>query len=232
MELHVSTNQYAKQENGKLGVANVSFGEDFKVKSINIHQNKDGELFVVMPSYKTKKVDENERPVFANICNPVTKEFREQMYQAILESYQTGKDVTVNVDTGIDVPKVDVKVTPLEGEGITKGLARVCFDDSFVVNNISIMESKDKTLYLSMPSKPTGTLDENGKPQYRDICYPATKEFREILQEKVLTAYREAREATKEQSPKEKPSVLANVQKKTKSLKSHKKEATIAQPAL
>ena len=65
-----------------------------------------------------------------------------------------------------------------------------------------------------MPSKATGTLDENGKPQYRDICYPVTKEFREIQQEKVLTAYKEAKEATKEQSSKEKPSVLENVQKK------------------
>ena len=232
MELHVSTNQYANQENGKLGVATVSFGEEFKVKSINIHQNKDGELFVVMPSYKTKKVDENERPVFANICNPVTKEFREQLYSAILESYKTGKDVTVNIENGANAPTLDVKVTPLEGESFTKGLARVSLNDSFVVNNISIMESKDKKLYISMPSKATGTLDENGKPQYRDICYPVTKEFREILQEKIMTAYKETREVTKEQSPQEKPSVLENMQKKTKAQKSHKKEQTTAQPAL
>lgn len=47
-----------------------------------------GELFVSMPSYKTKEVDENNQPIYRDICYPVTKEFREKLYGAILEMHQ------------------------------------------------------------------------------------------------------------------------------------------------
>ena len=53
-------------------------------------QNKKGKEnpFVSMPSYKTKEVDENNKPVYRDVCYPVTKEFREQLYGSILETYR------------------------------------------------------------------------------------------------------------------------------------------------
>ena len=36
MEVVVKTNPYANQENGKMGVANVTFGDSFKARSMNI----------------------------------------------------------------------------------------------------------------------------------------------------------------------------------------------------
>ena len=36
------------------------------------------ELFVSMPRYKTNEKDENQKDIYQDICNPITKEFREQ----------------------------------------------------------------------------------------------------------------------------------------------------------
>lgn len=45
-----------------------------------------------------------------------------------------------------------------------------------------------------MPSIKTNLTDEHGNPEYRDVCYPTTKEFREQLNEKIISAYREAKD--------------------------------------
>ncbi|MBQ3890093.1 MAG: septation protein SpoVG family protein, partial [Lachnospiraceae bacterium] len=40
-----------------------------------------------MPSYKTKKVDEEGKAIYQDICYPVTKEFRDQLFASILDGY-------------------------------------------------------------------------------------------------------------------------------------------------
>lgn len=194
MEVVVKTNPYANQENGKMGVANVTFGDSFKARSMNIIKGKNDELFVSMPSYPTRKVDENERPVFQDYCHPVTKEFREQLYGAILESFKTGQDVKFDTGSGKDTPSIEVTVVPIEGDNSTKALARLCIDEGFVVNNISIKENKDGELFVSMPSIKTTLTDEQGNPEYLDVCYPTTKEFREQLNEKIIETYHQAKD--------------------------------------
>lgn len=42
-----------------------------------------------MPSFKTKTVDEEGNPVFKDIAFPITKEFREELYAKIMESYES-----------------------------------------------------------------------------------------------------------------------------------------------
>ena len=46
-----------------------------------------GQLFVFMPRYKTNEHDENGNS-YTDVCNPITKEFREKLYGAILETYR------------------------------------------------------------------------------------------------------------------------------------------------
>ena len=51
-------------------------------------ENSDsGQLFVSMPRYKTNEKDENQQDVYQDICNPITKEFREQLYGEILKAF-------------------------------------------------------------------------------------------------------------------------------------------------
>ncbi len=95
---------------------------------------------------------------------------------------------------GQTILRIDVRTKALEEttNGV-RGVATVTFGNSFAVRNISIVESKAGNLFMSMPSYKMKTVDENGKPQFKDIAYPVTKAFREKLQEKILQSY-ESRE--------------------------------------
>ena len=66
------------------------------------------------------------------------------------------------------MPEFSVTVTPYEREGSNiKGLARIYFENSFIVNNINIVQGKEK-IFVSMPSYKTKQVDEQGKPIYQD----------------------------------------------------------------
>ena len=47
---------------------------------------------MAMPSYKTKQVDEQGKPIYNDICYPVKKEFREKLYAEILAAYEREKE--------------------------------------------------------------------------------------------------------------------------------------------
>lgn len=92
------------------------------------------------------------------------------------------------------MPKFSVTVTLYEREGSNiRGLARVYFDDSFIVNNVSILQGKEK-LFIAMPSYKTKKVDEHGKAIYQDVCYPVTKDFREKLYAEIENQYVKAKE--------------------------------------
>lgn len=61
---------------------------------------KDGckvyKLFVAMPAYKTKQVDEQRKAIYQDVAYPVTKEFREKLYGNIIEEYNKAKTQTQN----------------------------------------------------------------------------------------------------------------------------------------
>ena len=63
----------------------------FIVNNVNILQGKE-KIFVSMPSYKTKQVDEQGKAIYQDVCYPVTKEFREKLYDEIISEYEKAKD--------------------------------------------------------------------------------------------------------------------------------------------
>ncbi len=88
--------------------------------------------------------------------------------------------------------QISAKVTPIDSPGSTVGIARVYLDDSFVIGNIAVRKTQDGKIFASMPSYKTNQVDDEGKPVYKDICFPTTKEFREEIQSAVRNAYLEA----------------------------------------
>ena len=65
-----------------------------------------------MPSYKTKQVDEHGKPIYQDVCYPVTKDFREKLYNEIIAEYEKARiratkkqgrmpDRTTEIPTGI-----------------------------------------------------------------------------------------------------------------------------------
>lgn len=51
-------------------------------------EGKEGNTFISMLRYATNKGDED----YKDVCNPITKEFREELYDAIMEAYELAKE--------------------------------------------------------------------------------------------------------------------------------------------
>ena len=196
MRYAITVNEVKGSNNGLKGFAALTFGDSFKITNVAIMQNQDtGELFVSMPRYKTNEKDENEKDVYQDICNPITKEFREELYGDILKAFEERnekKDKSTE-QTPAEMPEFSVKVVPYTQEGSNViGFARIYFEDCFVVSNVTIIQGKESA-FVSMPSYKTKDVDENNKPLYRDICYPVTKEFREKLYDSILELHQQER---------------------------------------
>lgn len=184
------------------GFATAVFGDSFKITNIAILNNPEkDQLYVTMPRYKTNGKDENNNDTYKDICNPITKEFRDELYTDILTAYNCAKNQQeyANPEPNPLFPEFKVNVNPYEKENSSlKGFAKIYFEDCFVVNNISIHQNRDK-LFVAMPSYKTKQMDENNKPVYRDVCYPVTKEFREKLYKVILETYEKEMEKIKAQ---------------------------------
>ena len=79
----------------------------------------------------------------------------------------------------------DVKIHSLYPEGRCRASASVNLNGSFAIRGLKVMEGTNG-LFVSMPSYRTG----NG--EYKDICFPCTKEARSQLNEAVLNAYQQS----------------------------------------
>ena len=66
---------------------NVSPSNYYDIPSVYItiiESPEKGQLFVSVPKYRTKLVDENNRLIYQDACYPVTKEFRENFMELFL----------------------------------------------------------------------------------------------------------------------------------------------------
>lgn len=228
MNYTIQVNEVKNTEGNIRAFASLVFGECFKITNIAILENKEkGELFVSMPRYRSSQRNEDNEPVYKDVCNPITKEFRDELYSSILQVYEnvknktgenqvkkTGNDNTEGQDN--EELKFSVSVSLLEREGSDiKGLARIFIEECFVINNVSIIQGK-ANLFVAMPSYKTKEVNENNKPIYRDISYPITKEFREKLYEIILETHQKELEKAKwdaERLPNQSECVRKDVQK-------------------
>lgn len=222
MKYTIKVNEVKKQDSNVKGFATMVFGDSFKITNIAIVQNKEnGKLFVSMPRYKSNERDENGATVFKDVCNPITSDFREELYGSILAEFECVKDQG-QPDRGyakeIEPPQFSVTVSPYEREGSNiRGLARIYFEDCFIVNNVNILQGKEK-VFVSMPSYRTKQKDEKGRDIYQDICYPVTKDFRAKLYGEIEKAYEEAKEKQRQE--------VGGIQQKTETVKNTDKNKT------
>ena len=226
MKYSINVTEAKNQDGNVRGFANLVFGDSFKITNIAILENKEkGTLFVSMPRYKSNERDEQGGVVYKDVCNPITSEFREELYGNILEAFGQTKeaDKSPREKVEAEMPEFSVTVTPFEREGSNiRGLARIYFDDSFIVNNVSILQGKDK-VFVAMPSYKTKQTDEQGKAVYQDVCYPVTKEFREKLYAEIVSQYEKAKEQN-ENKAKETAQTQATEQAKDQYMKVDGKE--------
>ena len=154
---------------------------------------------------RSEDIDDIKEEVIEAATNEaITAEFREELYTNILDAYarikEPEKEETQKQDRTQEMPEFSVTVTPYEREGSNiKGLARIYFENSFIVNNINIVQGKEK-IFVSMPSYKTKQVDEQGKPIYQDVCYPVTKDFREKLYNEIISEYEKAKDKSNEKA--------------------------------
>ena len=94
--------------------------------------------------------------------------------------------------------KVDVKIGSIRPEGNVRAYASVNLNDCFAIRNVKVVDSS-KGLFIAMPSYKAG----NG--EYKDICFPVTKEFREQLNNAVIDAYKQALTQSQQQKAADSP---------------------------
>lgn len=168
MRYEVNVNAIKKPEGSLRGFASVVFEECLKVSNIAIVENKDGELFVSMPRYASS----TEETGYKDSCNPITKEFRDELYATILDTFEEHleRGTKKTFVGGKEAHDLDFKVsvTPFEKEDSNiRGLARIFIEDSFVIGNVSLLEGKNG-LFVAMPSYKTKQTDKDGKSVYQD----------------------------------------------------------------
>ena len=79
----------------------------------------------------------------------------------------------------------DVHIRKITQEGKMKAVVSITLDEEFVVHDIKVIEG-EKGLFIAMPSKKTAD------GEYRDIAHPINSATRELIQNKILDAYKEA----------------------------------------
>lgn len=90
----------------------------------------------------------------------------------------------------------DVKVRKLFDDGPMKAIASVTFDGQLAVHDIKVINARDK-FFIVMPSR------KNPDDTYRDIVHPINAQFRSMLENAVIEAYREALESAEAEVPEE-----------------------------
>jgi stage V sporulation protein G len=76
----------------------------------------------------------------------------------------------------------DVRVRPVEGPGRLRAWVTVTFNDAFVVKAIRIIQGHSR-LFVAMPSR------QQRDGSHQDLIHPITAEFREYLEQAILTVY-------------------------------------------
>ncbi len=97
-----------------------------------------------------------------------------QVWCDACEGCLCAKEAVVNIS--------DIRIRKVEAEGSLKAYVTVTFDDAFVVHNVKVIKGEDG-FFIAMPSRKT----RNGV--YKDVAHPINREFRQLLQDKVLDAY-------------------------------------------
>ena len=79
---------------------------------------------------------------------------------------------------------IDVKIYRPSAQGPVLADASVTIGGCFAIRGVKIREGKNGP-FVSMPSRLV-----NG--EYRDVCFPCTKEFKQQFDQTVLSAYQQA----------------------------------------
>lgn len=88
MNIKVTVTPMKEQEGRLKANASIILNDVFKVTGIRIGISQKGNVFVSMPDYKTGRLDDNGKDVYQDIAYPVTRQFRQELYEMILKEFK------------------------------------------------------------------------------------------------------------------------------------------------
>jgi len=148
------------------------------------------------------------------------QEYNYYLTEAPIEEFAkyTGKDIDEAVKMRVEAAvksaplPIDVTVRPIEPMGNLLGFANVTIG-GMTVNDFKIVEGKDGSLFVGVPSKP----DSKSKTGYRNTVY-IDPEFKEAFNDAVINEYYNAVEKTQSRAANmrgnEKPARIADQMEK------------------
>ena len=89
MDIKVAVTPMQNQEGCIKANASITLNGVFKVTGIRIGISRKGNIFVSMPDYKTGRLDDNGKDIYQDIAYPVTRQFRQELYNVIVKEYQS-----------------------------------------------------------------------------------------------------------------------------------------------
>ena len=92
MNIKVTITPMKEQEGCLKANASIILNDVFKVTGIRIGISQKGNIFVSMPDYKTGRLDDNGKDVYQDIAYPVTRQFRQQLYDKIVSEFNTVRE--------------------------------------------------------------------------------------------------------------------------------------------
>ena len=210
--MNIAINTHSVDIDGLKGFATVVFDDRYALEHITIRENKNGELYVSLPSFARpvrengEIVMENGQPKreFISPFHPITAESRAELFTNILDAYKiqsdealSGKSSTFRNEIAGDFKITKINANPFEKDNIT-GIANVTYGDMFVLQGITVKSGKNGE-YLDLPSyrSKTKEKDENGndKYEYRDMFHPISAEAQEELRTSVVNSLEAKRQA-------------------------------------
>ena len=87
MDIKVTVAPMQNQEGSLKANASIILNDAFKVIGIRIGISQKGNVFVSMPDYKTGRLDDNGKDVYQDIAYPVTRQFRQELYNEIVKEF-------------------------------------------------------------------------------------------------------------------------------------------------
>lgn len=91
LSFKVSVTPFEREGSNICGLARIYLDDCFLINNVSLLQGKNG-VFISMPSYKTKQLDEKGKNVYQDICFPITKDFREKLNNVILQGFEQVKE--------------------------------------------------------------------------------------------------------------------------------------------
>lgn len=95
MNIKVTVTPMKEQEGCLKANAAIILNDVFKVTGSRIGISQKGNVFVSMPDYKTGRLDDKGKDVYQDIAFPVTRQFRQELYEKIVNEFNAAMEKEV-----------------------------------------------------------------------------------------------------------------------------------------